>query len=70
MSVDCTGTREWQANLGVRTTPIPCFCEKSPQPIENKWLALQKASKSSGNIDMNRDKPKMFDEDAAPMTFE
>jgi hypothetical protein len=66
MRVDCTGTQERQANLAVWalkkltcTTPTPLFCEKSPQRIENKGPALQKATKSSEDIDINRDKPEM-----------
>jgi hypothetical protein len=34
------------------TTPHPrCFCEKSPQDVENKGPALQKVTKSSEDIE-------------------
>src|ERR1700675_815727 len=65
----CTGRPERQATLGARalkkltcSTPTPCFCEKSPQRIENKGPALQKATKSSEDIVSNRDKPEMHGE--------
>jgi hypothetical protein len=41
------------------TTPTPCFAKKSPERIENKGSALQKATKSSEDIDINRDKSEM-----------